>query len=172
MAELPLSALYARSTVIGWQVFFGGFALAGLALLALGFAVPVLRPALLPPAVLMVAVFGALLLLARSRLHHPGPVIRVTAQAYHDRRLGEPIPWTAIRGLRRHQPGRRLLLLVDTDDPGRWLGNAGVLKGPMQRINPRMGFPAVVSRLDGLDVPQADLAAAAEAAWAASRAGS
>ncbi len=170
MADLPLTARHARRTVVAWQVLFGGFALAGLALVATGLAIPLLRTGFLLQGGLLAAVFLALLLMARRRLNDPRPVITITAGAFHDRRLGDPVPWSAIRRLRRHQPGRRLFLLIDTDEPDRWLTRAGLLGVPMQKLNPQLGFPAVVARLDGLDVAQDDLALAAEAAWRSSRA--
>lgn len=115
----------------------------------------------------MVAAFGGMLLLTLRRLADPRPVIRIGPGGYHDRRLGAPIPWAAIRSLRAYRAGRRLVLQIGVDDPAAFLGHAGILRGPMLRINPAMGMPALGSMLAGLDVPQERLAAAAEAWWAA-----
>lgn len=172
MSDLPLTARYSRGTAIGWQVFLGGGAAAGAALTLAGFAAEARGqsgPAFFIPSLALLIVFGALFMTARGRFGDPAPVISITRESYHDRRLGDPIPWSAIDRIGRHKPGQRLFLLIGTEDPGRWLTGAGILARPMQRINPAMGFPAVVSRLDGLDVPQDRLAEAAEAALAASR---
>lgn len=108
-----------------------------------------------------------MLLLALCRLGDPRPVIRIGPDGFHDRRLGAPIPRAAIRGLRRHRAGSRIVPQVAVEDPAACLGNAGMLRGPMMRIDPRMGMPAIGSRPAGLDRPRDRLAGAAEAWWAA-----
>jgi hypothetical protein len=166
MPELPMAIRYSRGTVIGWHVFILAFLGAGVVLAVAGLLMGPGGAAglgLAVPGIALVAAFGALLLRARRSFGDPVPLITISEDAYHDRRLGDPIPWAAIRSLRRHKPGRRLFLQIEVDDPARYLGNAGFMARPMQRLNPAMGFAAVVSRLDGLTVPQGDIAAAAEA---------
>jgi hypothetical protein len=111
----------------------------------------------------MIIVFGGLLILTLQRLANPAPVISIGPGSFHDRRLGAPIPWDAIQGLHRQISGSRIFLQIAVEQPQLYLGNAGLLKGPMLRINPRLGFPALASNLSGLDQPQERLASAAEA---------
>lgn len=172
MPDLSVAARYARATVVGWQVFLGAWALLGGALVLSGFVVESRGWPGAPFFVcglMLLVVFGALFVMARGRFADPAPVITITAQAFHDRRLGDPIPWTEVRSLARHKPGNRIFLQIGVDDPGRWLTAAGLMARPMQVLNPRMGFTALASRLDGLDVPQDRLAEAAETGFAASR---
>lgn len=171
MTAAPIAARYARATVRGWQLFWGAWGAAGMAMFAGGLLLGGTWVVLALPGAVLSAVAALFLRRMRLRFGDPAPVVTVTAEAYHDRRLGAPIPWAEVRSLRRHQPGNRIFLLIDTDRPERFLGNAGLLARPMQSLNPAMGLPAIGSRLDGLDVPQDDLAAAAESAWAARRPG-
>ena len=156
--EAQYSTLFRR----GWIVFWSAWILAGLALAL--FVSPI-------GGLVMMVVFGALLILTLRRLADTRPVIVIGPDGFHDRRLGQPIPWAAVRDLRRHQAGSRIFLQIGVDDPKAYLGNAGMLAGPMVRMNPAMGFAAVSSNLAGLTVPQGLLADLAEGYLAAARTG-
>jgi hypothetical protein len=160
-----IRAGFARSTRVGWQLFFGGFLATGLLIVVIGLVTGLW--ALWLAGLMLVIPFGAMLIFARRRLSIPGPVIAIGPEGFHDRRLGQPIPWAVIRSLTRQKAGHRLLLNIGVDDPAPYLGNAGRLAGPMMRVNPKLGFPAINSRLDGLDVGQEVLAQAAEDWWRA-----
>lgn len=173
MSDLPMEARYSSATQLGWTAFWAAWAIAGLLLLGAGFAVAETdRAGLVVAGAVLAAVALALLAAFRRRLTDPRPVIVVTADGFHDRRLGAPIPWSEVRSLRRHKPGNRLFLLLDVDRPARFAApERGVTGLLARRLNPAMGFPVLVSRLDGLDHPQASIATAAEAALAATRSG-
>ena len=157
-----IEARYSRLFRRGWVTFWSIWIVVGLAIAL--WAIPFLG-------IVMAVVFGAMLALTLRRLADPRPVIRIGPEGFHDRRLGAPIPWAAIRTLRPHRAGSRIVLQIGVDDPKAYLGNAGMLAGPMLRINPRMGMPALGSMLSGLDQPQERLAEAAEAWLAAARLG-
>lgn len=157
--EAHYSPLFRR----GWPLFWSAWILVGLGLAV--FISPL-------GGLAMMVVFGALLILTLRRLADPRPVIVIGPEGFHDRRLGRPIPWAGIRDLRRHKAGSRIFLQIGVDDPKAYLGNAGMLAGPMLRINPAMGFAALSSNLAGLTVPQVALAATAEGWMAATQAGS
>jgi hypothetical protein len=150
------SAAFRRGWIIYWCV---GIA-AGLAVALLG--LPLLGW-------IMVAVFAGMLVLTLRRFAIPAPVITIGPEGYHDRRLGTVIPWTAVRQIRRQVSGNRIFLQIAVDEPEKYLGNAGILKGPMLRINPALGFAAIGSAISNLDVPQEQLAEAAEGYLAAER---
>jgi len=167
MQPQPLSARFDSRFSWLWRAFWLCWVGTGLVLLALG-----LWFGLLPLQVLGVTltiIMGGMFWFSHHRLNDPRPVLQIGPQGYHDRRLGAPIPWSAIREFRRQRAGSRIVLLIGVDHPATYLGNAGLLKGPMQRINPRLGFPALGSMLVGLDHPQDEIACVAEAYWQAAQ---
>ncbi|MGL4235483.1 hypothetical protein [Tabrizicola sp.] len=108
MPDLGLSARYTSSTMIAWQLFCGGWGLAGAAMLAAG---PVLGPALWLPGLALLLIFGLLFLQMPSSFGDPATVVTISAESYHDRRLGVPVPWTEVRSLRRNTARSRTFLL-------------------------------------------------------------
>ena len=162
-----IAATYTALTRQGWQIFLGGWAVVGAAMIVAGFMTDPMPLWIVGPIILVV--FVPLLLLARKRFANPHPVLVIGPDGYHDRRLGVAIPWGQIERLQRLNAGTRIFLQIEVQNPERYLGNAGLLKGPMLRINPGMGFPVLSSNLSGLDHGQEELAAAALAWWAAGR---
>lgn len=149
-----ITAHYSKTFRRGWIIFWSAWIVAGAAIAIL--QLPFLG-------LFMIIIFGGMLVLTLRRLAIPSPVIRIGPDGFHDRRLGAPIPWAEIKGLNRRRAGSRIFLQIAVAKPETYLGNAGILKGPMLRVNPAMGFPALASNLSGLDQPQERLAAAAEA---------
>jgi hypothetical protein len=158
-----LAARYARRTRLGWLIYLGLWALVGVVLLVVGALVPLrgLWTVGLP----IVLVFTWLLVLAARRFADPRPVIAVGQDGFHDRRLGQAIPWEEIRALKRQANGNRVFLQIEVAEPARYLGNAGWLARPMLILNPKMGFPVLSSNLSGMDVPQERMASAAASWW-------
>jgi hypothetical protein len=163
----PLSARYHAGMRRGWIMFWSVWIAIGLIMLVAGSGFDLLPLTIVGLALL--AACGPLLVVTIRRLGDPRPVIVVDAHGYHDRRLGDAVPWGAITALRTRRNGNRIFLHVAVDDPARYLGNAGILKGPMLRINPATGYPPLASNLSGLDVAQDLLLAAVESRWAAQR---
>jgi len=160
-----IAARYARGTVTGWTIFFGAWVAVGVVMTVVGLVLAMLPVWLM--GLVLTAPFLGLLIFARRRLADPRPVITLGPEGFHDRRLGPAIPWTEITGLRRHQPGNRIFLLIEAERPARFLKD-GFMSRRMLATNPRMGFPVLVSSLSALDLPQERLAEAA-AAWMAAR---
>ena len=166
MPEPPgITAGYARLARIGWRVFWGAWLVIGLALVLAG-AIRGSAGLAVPGAGLALA-SAPMLWLTLRRLSDPRPVLVIGPGFYHDRRLGLPIPWAEMRGLRRRKTGNRLFLQIEVDDPARFMTATGILRKPMLALNPRMGFSVLASNLAGLDQPQERLAAAAERHWSA-----
>ena len=164
----PVAATYSRQTRRGWVLLWCGFVVAGvvlvLAAILSGEAIYAV------PGVMLLLAFVPMLLLTLRRFADPRPVIVIDAGGYHDRRLGDPIPWAVIDRLQSDRRGNRVFVQIGVADPARYLGNAGWLRGPMLRSNPRSGFEAIGSNLSGLDVPQDSLAKSIGAWWAAHKA--
>lgn len=160
-----IEARYSHAFRTGWTVYFGAWVGVGAALVVVGLAMSLLPLWII--GIVICGVFLPLLVLARRRLNDPRPVIVVGEAVYHDRRLGRAIPWSEISGMSRHQPGRRIFLPIDVAEPERYLGNAGMLARPMQRFDPKIGFPVIGSNLSGMDVRQERIADAVDAWWAA-----
>lgn len=163
--QVGVSATYSMAMRRGWTVFWSAWIVVGAALVVAGVSYGMIPLSLM--GLVMLAAFVPMLILTLRRFADRRPVIVIDAAGYHDRRLGAPIPWDKITELRRQQSGNRLFLQIGVADPGRYLGNAGILKRPMLAVNPRLGFPALASNLSGLDVAQVALATAADDWWAA-----
>ncbi len=163
-----LEARYNAVFKKGWTVFLGAWVAVGGVLFVTGM-VAMLSPVRIAGMVLF-AVFLPLLFYARIRMTSPHPIIAIGPGGFLDSRLGTPIPWHEITGLRRQVSGSRIFLLIDVDRPERFLDRAGPMALLMRWINPKMGFPVIGSNLSGMDVPQERIAAAAEAWWEAARA--
>jgi hypothetical protein len=164
-----LEARYSRTFRNGWTVFLGAWVAVGAVMFLTGmvWVLPPLRVV----GMVIFAAFLPLLFYARIRMTSPHPVIALGPGGYLDSRLGTPIPWAEITGLRRHIAGSRIILQIEVERPERFLERAGPTGILMRRINPRMGFPVIGSNLSGMDVPQERIAAAAEACWEKQRAG-
>ncbi len=164
-----LEARYSRTFRNGWTVFLGAWVAVGGLMFVTGMVwmLPPLRVA----GTVIFAAFLPLLFYAQIRMTSPHPVIAVGPGGFLDSRLGTPIPWAEITGLRRHSAGSRIILQIEVDRPERFLERAGPIAFFMRTINPKMGFPVIGSNLSGMDVPQERIAAAAEAWWDEKRAG-
>ena len=163
--EARYNAVFRR----GWTIFLGVWVAVGGVMFVTGMV------AMLPPLRIVGAVtfaaFLPMLFYARIRMTSPHPIVAIGPGGFLDSRLGTPIPWNEIKGLRRQVAGSRIILQIDVDRPERFLERAGPIAFFMRWINPWMGFPVIGSNLSGMDVPQERIAAAAEAWWEAARAG-
>ena len=163
----PLTAHFDRRFAGLWRGFWLVWVGIGLVLLALGLWFDLLALTIIGP--VLIVVMGVMFLFTHRRLSDPRPVLQIGPDGYHDRRIGPPIPWAEVRRLVPHQPGNRVFLMLDVDDPARFMATSGAFTSLALRLNPKMGFPVLGSTLAGLDHPQDDILRVAQAYWQAAQ---
>jgi len=159
----PLTAHFDSRFSWLWRGFWLIWTCAGLLLLGVGLwqEITALRIA----GALLTLIMGAMFWFTHRRLSDPRPVLQIGPQGYHDRRIGPVIPWAKVKRLVLHQPGNRKFLMLDVDDPARFMATSKAFRTLALRINPGMGFAVLGSPLAGLDQPQDKIAQAAKAYW-------